>query len=69
MTTTPFDYDTLADDLAALLDRLDLRDVMLVGMSMASGEMVRYLTRHGAGRISRLVFVGTAATLFPVALL
>jgi pimeloyl-ACP methyl ester carboxylesterase len=59
-----FDYDTLADDLAALLDTLDLRGVTLVGMSMAGGEMVRYLTRHGAGRIARLVFIGTAATPF-----
>jgi non-heme chloroperoxidase len=63
---TGYDYDTLADDLAAVLDTLDLRDVMLVGMSMATGEMVRYLTRHGAGRIARLVFVGTAATPFPM---
>jgi len=61
-----YDYDTLADDLAAVLDTLDLRDVVLVGMSMATGEMVRYLTRHGARRIARLVFVGTAATPFPM---
>lgn len=63
---TGYDYDTLADDLAAVLDALDLRDVVLVGMSMATGEMVRYLTRHGARRIARLVFVGTAATPFPM---
>jgi pimeloyl-ACP methyl ester carboxylesterase len=60
-----FDYDTLADDLATVLDTLDLRDVTLVGMSMASGEMVRYLTRHGAKRIARLVFVAPSATPFP----
>ncbi len=60
-----FDYDTLADDLATILDTLDLRDVTLVGMSMASGEMVRYLTRHGAKRIARLVFVAPSATPFP----
>jgi len=60
-----YDYDTLADDLAMLLDSLDVREVTLVGMSMASGEMVRYLTRHGAGRIGGLVFVATAATPFP----
>src|SRR5215470_2147274 len=60
-----YDYDTLADDLAMVLDALDLRDVTLVGMSMAGGEMVRYLTRHGAGRIARLVFIATAATPFP----
>jgi len=60
-----YDYDTLADDLAVLLGSLDLRDVTLVGMSMAGGEMVRYLTRRGAERIARLVFVATAATPFP----
>jgi non-heme chloroperoxidase len=59
-----YDYDSLADDLAQVLDALDLRDVMLVGMSMAGGEMVRYLTRHGTRRIARLVFVATAATPF-----
>src|SRR5262245_38233335 len=57
-----YDYDTLADDLAAVLDTLDLRDVTLVGMSMATGEIVRYLTRHGADRVARAVFVATAAT-------
>jgi pimeloyl-ACP methyl ester carboxylesterase len=52
-----YDIDTLADDLAAVLDALDLRDVTLVGHSMASGELTRYLSRHGAGRIARLVFL------------
>ncbi len=58
------DYDTLADDLAAVLEALDLRDVTLVGHSMASGEMVRYVSRHGDRRLSRLVFVAPAATPF-----
>jgi non-heme chloroperoxidase len=62
---TGYDADTLADDLAAVLDALDLRDVTLVGMSIAGGEMVRYVTRHGTARLARLVFVGTAATPFP----
>ncbi|QRK08845.1 alpha/beta hydrolase [Archangium violaceum] len=61
-----YDYDTLADDLAFVLEALDLREVTLVGHSMASGELVRYLTRHGAGRIARLVFVAPAATPFPL---
>lgn len=52
-----YDYDTLADDLAAVLERLDLRDAMLVGHSMAAGEIVRYLSRHGAGRVDRIVLV------------
>jgi len=53
-----FDYDSLADDLAAVLDGLDLRDVTLVAHSMAGGEAVRYLTRHGGrGRVARVLFV------------
>src|SRR5262249_5289344 len=46
-----YDYDTLADDLAAVIERLDLREVTLVGHSMGGGEVVRYLSRHGARRI------------------
>jgi non-heme chloroperoxidase len=52
-----YDYDTLADDLAALLDGLDLEDVVLVGHSMGSGEVVRYLARHGDERIARVMLV------------
>jgi non-heme chloroperoxidase len=53
-----YDYDTFADDLAALLDALDLRDVTLVGYSMGGGEVARYLSRHGAARIARVALVG-----------
>jgi pimeloyl-ACP methyl ester carboxylesterase len=60
-----YDYDTLAGDLAALLDQLDLRDVTLIGQSMGGGEVVRYLTRHGAGRIERIVLL-SATTPFPM---
>jgi non-heme chloroperoxidase len=52
-----YDYDTLADDLARVLERLELRDVTLVAHSMGSGEAVRYLTRHGAGRVARLLLL------------
>src|SRR5512141_421739 len=48
-TTVGFDYDTFADDLHALLEHLDLRDVVLVGFSMGTGEVTRYLGRHGSG--------------------
>ncbi|MHA3701842.1 alpha/beta fold hydrolase [Jatrophihabitans sp. YIM 134969] len=51
-----YDYDTLADDLAAVLDELELQDVSLVGFSMGGGEVARYLARHGAGRIRSVVF-------------
>jgi non-heme chloroperoxidase len=52
-----YDYDTLADDLARVIDHLDLRDVTLVAHSMGSGEAVRYLTRYGDDRIGRLVLL------------
>lgn len=52
-----YDYDTLADDLAAVLDALDLRDAVLVGHSMAGGEIVRCLTRHGRVRVRGIVLL------------
>jgi non-heme chloroperoxidase len=52
-----YDYDRLSEDLAVLLDSLDLRDVTLVAHSMGSGEAIRYLTRHGSERVARLVLV------------
>jgi non-heme chloroperoxidase len=52
-----YDFDTLADDLAAVIDQLDLRAVVLVGHSLGAAEVVRYLTRHGARRVSRIVLV------------
>lgn len=54
-----YDFDTLADDLAVVLEALDLRDVTLVGFSMGPGEIVRYLTRHGSARVARIVMLGT----------
>jgi pimeloyl-ACP methyl ester carboxylesterase len=56
---TGYDFDTLADDLAAVLDRLDLTGVTLVGHSMGGGEITRYLSRHGGQRISRIVLVSS----------
>jgi pimeloyl-ACP methyl ester carboxylesterase len=52
-----YDFDTLADDLDAAMEALDLRDAVLVGHSMAPGEIVRCLARHGAARVAGLVFV------------
>jgi len=54
-----YDYDTLADDLAALLEHLDLRQVTLVGHSMGCGVITRYLSRHGSERVAANVFVAT----------
>jgi non-heme chloroperoxidase len=56
-----FDSDSLADDLAAVLDALDLKNVTLVTHSMAGGEAVRYLSRHGSKRVARLALI--SATL------
>jgi non-heme chloroperoxidase len=52
-----YDYDTLAGDLASVLDALDLTGVTLVGFSMGGGEVVRYLSKHGTARIARAALV------------
>ena len=44
-----YDYDTFAADLDTLMETLDLRDVVLVGFSMGTGELARYVARHGHG--------------------
>jgi pimeloyl-ACP methyl ester carboxylesterase len=59
-----YDCDTLADDLSALLTQLDLHGVTLVSHSFGSAEVVRYLTRHGAGRIEKVVLIAPAALPF-----
>jgi len=53
-----FDYDTFAADLNAVMEHLDLRDAILVGFSMGTGEVVRYLRRYGSGRVARAVLIG-----------
>jgi pimeloyl-ACP methyl ester carboxylesterase len=60
------DYDTLAGDLAAVLQALDLRQAMLVNHSTGAGEMVRYLTRCGAAHVSRVALIAPAATPYPL---
>src|SRR5262249_55787383 len=54
-----YDFDTLADDLASVIEQLELREIVLVGQSMGCGEVVRYLSRHGAKRVAHLVLVST----------
>jgi peroxiredoxin len=54
-----YDYDTFADDLDKVLAALDLRDVVLVGFSMGTGEVGRYLARHGSGRVAKAVFLAS----------
>ncbi len=54
-----YDYDTLASDLNALLEELDLREVTLVGFSMGGGEVIRYLTNYGSNRIAKIALVSS----------
>jgi non-heme chloroperoxidase len=54
-----YEFDTLADDLAALLAHLDLKRVTLVGNSIGCCEIVRYLSRYGTDRIARVVLTST----------
>ncbi|PWD51785.1 alpha/beta hydrolase [Serinibacter arcticus] len=52
---TGYTYDTFADDLASVLDGLDLTDVTLVGFSMGGGEVVRFAAKHGTERLRSTV--------------
>ena len=54
---TGYDYDTFAADLHTLLDHLDLRNAVLVGHSMGTGEVTRYLSRYGSARVAKGVLV------------
>lgn len=52
-----YDYDTLADDLAAVLDATGAEDATLLGFSMGGGEVARYLSRHGGARVLQAILV------------
>jgi pimeloyl-ACP methyl ester carboxylesterase len=54
-----YDYDTFADDLKVVLDTLDVRDAVLVGFSMGTGEVGRYLARHGSERVAKAAFLAS----------
>lgn len=56
---TGYDYDTLAGDLNAIMEELDLRDAVLVGFSMGGGEVARYLSKYGSSRVSKVVLIST----------
>jgi non-heme chloroperoxidase len=58
-----YDLDTMADDLAAVIDHFGLRGITLVAHSLGSKEAVRYLTRHGDSRVARLVLVAPVTPL------
>jgi non-heme chloroperoxidase len=56
--TTGYDYDTFTADLHQLLEQLDLRDIVLVGFSMGTGEVTRYLGTYGSARVRKAVLMG-----------
>lgn len=57
--TTGYDYDTFASDLNTILETLDLRDVVLVGFSMGTGEVGRYLGTYGSSRVAKAAFLAS----------
>ena len=57
------DMNTYADDLAAVIDELDFRDVTLVGFSTGGGEIARYIGRHGTRRVAKVVLVSAVPPL------
>jgi non-heme chloroperoxidase len=62
-TSSGNDMNGYADDLAAVIDALDLRDITLVGHSTGGGEVVRYITRHGTKRVARAVLIAAVPPL------
>jgi non-heme chloroperoxidase len=57
------DMDTYADDLATLIEKLDLKDAILVGHSTGGGEVTRYIGRHGTKRVAKAVLIGAVPPL------
>src|SRR5476651_1611207 len=57
------DLDTYADDLATLVDKLDLKQAIHVGHSTGGGEVTRYIGRHGTGRVSKAILIGAIPPL------
>jgi len=53
-----YDYDTFAEDLDKLMTKLDLRDAVLIGFSMGTGEVTRYLSTFGSERVSKAILIG-----------
>jgi non-heme chloroperoxidase len=59
------DMDGYADDLAVVIEDLDLHNVTLVGHSTGSGEILRYIGRHGTGRVAKVVLIAAVPRLLP----
>ena len=58
-----YDYNTFADDLATLIETLDLKDAILVGHPMGGGEIARYIGRHGSKRVAKAVLIAAIPPL------
>jgi non-heme chloroperoxidase len=62
--TVGYDFDTLAGDLDKLMTKLDLSEVTLIGFSLGTGELARYIGRYGTGRLKSCVFIESLAPSF-----
>lgn len=60
----PYTYDVFADDIKAVLDKLNIRNATLGGFSMGGATAIRYVARHGGAHVSKLALFGTAAPLW-----
>ncbi len=60
-----YDYDALAADLNDLMEHLDLKDATIVGFSMGGGEVVRYCTKYGTGRLKQCALISSIIPLVP----
>ncbi|MEE6257739.1 alpha/beta fold hydrolase [Plantactinospora sonchi] len=58
-TALGYDYDTFAADLNVLMEKLDLTDTVLVGFSMGTGEVARYVSRYGSARVAKVAFLAS----------
>jgi len=58
-TTSGYNYDTFAADLNTLMNRLEIHNAVLVGFSMGTGEIARYLSTYGSARVARAAFLGS----------
>jgi len=59
-----YDYDTFADDIGELIEKLDLKKVVLAGFSMGGGDVVRYIARKGSARVAKLALISAVTPLF-----
>jgi pimeloyl-ACP methyl ester carboxylesterase len=57
-----YDYDTLADDLAAVIQQTEAQDAVSVGFSMGGGEVARYMSRHDGQSVSKAALISSVLT-------